>query len=153
MPLTPYLSWNTSSIPVGATKKANTVKIGARTHASHTLSFLEHEFDSRRRYKLKVTEYKGNKIWRFRLVARTHASHAWNTGSIPVGATSVRTQSSSIFFAYRSRKSTSLFCIRKKYRSKFRFSCSFVTIFTENQENVCKSCRHPPKKNNSKVCH
>ena len=28
-------------------------------------------------------------IWRFRLVARTHASHAWNTGSIPVGATSV----------------------------------------------------------------
>ena len=25
--------------------------------------------------------------WRFRLVARTHASHAWNTGSIPVGAT------------------------------------------------------------------
>ena len=53
------------------------------------------------------------KSWRFRLVARTHASHAWNTGSIPVGATSVRTQSSSIFFAYRSRKSTSLFCIRK----------------------------------------
>ena len=27
-------------------KKANTVKIGAKTHASHTLSFLEHEFDS-----------------------------------------------------------------------------------------------------------
>ena len=80
-------AWNTGSIPVGATKKANTVKIGARAHASHTLSFLEHEFDSRRRYKLKVTEYKGNKIWRFRLVARTHASHAWNTGSIPVGAT------------------------------------------------------------------
>ena len=26
-------------------------------------------------------------IWRFRLAARTHASHAWNTGSIPVGAT------------------------------------------------------------------
>ena len=26
-------------------------------------------------------------LWRFRLVARTHASHAWNTGSIPVGAT------------------------------------------------------------------
>ena len=25
--------------------------------------------------------------WRFRLAARTHASHAWNTGSIPVGAT------------------------------------------------------------------
>ena len=24
---------------------------------------------------------------RFRLAARTHASHAWNTGSIPVGAT------------------------------------------------------------------
>ena len=74
-------------------KKANTVKIGAKTHASHTLSFLEHEFDSRRRYKLKVTEYKGNKIWRFRLVARTHASHAWNTGSIPVGATNSRLRS------------------------------------------------------------
>ena len=27
------------------------------------------------------------RIWRFRLAARTHASHAWNTGSIPVGAT------------------------------------------------------------------
>ena len=40
-----------------------------------------------------------------------------------------------------------LYCyLRKKYRSKFRFSCLFVTIFTENQENVCKSCRHPPKK-------
>ena len=35
---------------------------------------------------------------RFRLVARTHASHAWNTGSIPVGATSVRTFSGSNFF-------------------------------------------------------
>ena len=51
-------AWNTGSIPVGATKKANTAKIGAKTHASHTLSFLEHEFDSRRRYKLNVTEYK-----------------------------------------------------------------------------------------------
>ena len=29
-------------------------------------------------------------LWRFRLVARTHASHAWNTGSIPVGATKER---------------------------------------------------------------
>ena len=28
-------------------------------------------------------------------MARTHASHAWNTGSIPVGATSVRTLSGS----------------------------------------------------------
>ena len=28
--------------------------------------------------------------WRFRLAARTHASHAWNTGSIPVGATNTR---------------------------------------------------------------
>ena len=28
-----------------------------------------------------------NEKWRFRLAARTHASHAWNTGSIPVGAT------------------------------------------------------------------
>ena len=63
--------------------------------------FYEHEFDSRRRYKantwiplicakLKAKEYKNSdlKLWRFRLVARTHASHAWNTGSIPVGATS-----------------------------------------------------------------
>ncbi len=29
-------------------------------------------------------------FWRFRLAARTHASHAWNTGSIPVGATKNR---------------------------------------------------------------
>ena len=28
-----------------------------------------------------------NKKWRFRLAARTHASHAWNTSSILVGAT------------------------------------------------------------------
>ena len=60
MPLTPYFFTNTNSIPVGATKK------------------------------LKAKEHKSSKqieIWRFRLVARTHASHAWNTGSIPVGAT------------------------------------------------------------------
>ena len=30
---------------------------------------------------------KNEKEWRFRLAARTHASHAWNTGSIPVVAT------------------------------------------------------------------
>ena len=69
MPLTPCLFTNTSSIPVGATK-------------------------------LKAKEHKSSKLksWRFRLVARTHASHAWNTGSIPVGATSVRTLSGSNFF-------------------------------------------------------
>ena len=33
----------------------------------------------------KPSDYE--QIWRFRLAARTHASHAWNTGSIPVGAT------------------------------------------------------------------
>ena len=67
---------------------------------------MEHGFDSRRRYKeantvnisvdaeystLKSIKIANLKLWRFRLVARTHASHAWNTGSIPVGATSVRT--------------------------------------------------------------
>ena len=77
-------AWNTGSIPVGATK-ANADKTGARTHASHTSFFYEHEFDSRRRYIANVADIL--KIWRFRLVARTHASHAWNTGSIPVGAT------------------------------------------------------------------
>ena len=64
MPLTPCFFTNTRSIPVGATKK------------------------------LKAEEYKTAdilKIWRFRLVARTHASHAWNTGSIPVGATKANT--------------------------------------------------------------
>ena len=30
------------------------------------------------------------KKWRFRLGVRTHASHAWNTGSIPVVATKER---------------------------------------------------------------
>ena len=69
MPLTPCFFTNTGSIPVGATK-------------------------------LKAKEHKSSKmkLWRFRLVARTHASHAWNTGSIPVGATSVRTLSGSNFF-------------------------------------------------------
>ena len=43
-------------------KKANTAKIGARTHASHTLSFLEHEFDSRRRYKLMSQSIKDDKF-------------------------------------------------------------------------------------------
>ena len=46
---------------------------------------MEHGFDSRRRYNAIVADIL--KLWRFRLVARTHASHAWNTGSIPVGAT------------------------------------------------------------------
>ena len=81
MPLTPYIFTNTNSIPVGATKK------------------------------LKAKEHKSSRqfeIWRFRLVARTHASHAWNTGSIPVGATSVRTLSGSIFFACVHRRLTKL---------------------------------------------
>ena len=46
---------------------------------------MEHGFDSRRRYNANVADIMN--LWRFRLVARTHASHAWNTGSIPVGAT------------------------------------------------------------------
>ena len=52
--------------------------------------------------KTHAKEYKIAilKLWRFRLVARTHASHAWNTGSIPVGATLVRTFKVLIFFAY-----------------------------------------------------
>ena len=64
MPLTPCFFTNTGSIPVGATK-------------------------------LKAKEHKSSKmkLWRFRLVARTHASHAWNTGSIPVGATSSKLKS------------------------------------------------------------
>ena len=37
--------------------------------------------------------------WRFRLAARTHASHAWNTGSIPVGATK-RDTFEYLFFVY-----------------------------------------------------
>ena len=37
-----------------------------------------------------------NEKWRFRLAARTHASHAWNTGSIPVGATKVKGKRSSV---------------------------------------------------------
>ena len=47
---------------------------------------------------------KGNKRvpltckWRFRLAARTHASHAWNTGSIPVGATKKTSEHSEVFF-------------------------------------------------------
>ena len=34
-----------------------------------------------------MVKHKGLLAWRFRLSARTHASHAWKTGSIPVGAT------------------------------------------------------------------
>ena len=37
---------------------------------------------------------------RFRLAARTHASHAWNTGSIPVGATKRDTLKSVSFFLF-----------------------------------------------------
>ena len=36
---------------------------------------------------------------RFRLAARTHASHAWNTGSIPVGATK-RHPNGCLFFLF-----------------------------------------------------
>ena len=42
-------------------------------------------------YRFRYQEFESPSfrfnIWRFRLAARTHASHAWNTGSIPVGAT------------------------------------------------------------------
>ncbi len=83
----------------------------ARTHASHTLFFYEHEFDSRRRYKKQANTGKDIKcvpvgaskttisLRRFRLVARTHASHAWNTGSIPVGATNLN-KVITLFFLY-----------------------------------------------------
>ena len=37
------------------------------------------------------------KTRRFRLAARTHASHAWNTGSIPVGATKKGVRLNSFF--------------------------------------------------------
>ena len=68
MPLTPCFFTNTSSIPVGATKASTGKDIkNLPVGASKTTNFLR----------------------RFRLVARTHASHAWNTGSIPVGATNV----------------------------------------------------------------
>ena len=70
MSLTPCLVTNTGSIPVGATKS----KYGK----------------FRRRYKKSnnnTSVFFLMPSWRFRLVARTHASHAWNTGSIPVGAT------------------------------------------------------------------
>ena len=68
---------------------------------------MEHGFDSRRRYKPQEKLCKQPFQWRFRLVARTHASHAWNTGSIPVGATSVRTlRKGPIFFVYTHVKKT-----------------------------------------------
>ena len=41
--------------------------------------------------------------WRFRLAARTHASHAWNTGSIPVGATN-RLVNTNLFFFLSPKK-------------------------------------------------
>ena len=41
-----------------------------------------------------------NGQWRFRLAARTHASHAWNTGSIPVGATKKGVLRNSFFMFY-----------------------------------------------------
>ena len=44
-----------------------------------------------------TSEFHGIK-WRFRLAARTHASHAWNTGSIPVGATKKTQQHVGSFF-------------------------------------------------------
>ena len=36
------------------------------------------------------------KKWRFRLGVRTHASHAWNTGSIPVVATKTEREKHSL---------------------------------------------------------
>ena len=47
---------------------------------------MEHGFDSRRRYNFGINSPAWG-TWRFRLAARTHASHAWNTSSILVGAT------------------------------------------------------------------
>ena len=106
-------AWNTGSIPVGATKKPSGQKNGARTHTSHTLFFYEHEFDSRRRYKASRYGCKKHMpLWRFRLVARTHASHAWNTGSIPVGATKANT----VKMVTRTHASHTLFMLRTRVR-------------------------------------
>ena len=91
---------------------------------------MEHGFDSRRRYKsskLKSIKVANLKLWRFRLVARTHASHAWNTGSIPVGATSVRTLSGSNFF-----------CLRANSPSVYRGSTALAG--REFDGSVAKKC-------------
>ena len=40
------------------------------------------------------------KKWRFRLGVRTHASHAWNTGSIPVVATKEREKNNIVFLSF-----------------------------------------------------
>ena len=50
-------------------------------------------------------------IWRFRLAARTHASHAWNTGSIPVGATKMRRnlRIPSLFYCCNGKKTIKTF--------------------------------------------
>ena len=88
MPLTPCFFYEHEFDSRRRYKQQIRQKQVARTHASHSLFFYEHEFDSRRRYKTVL--HSGAflmPLWRFRLVARTHASHAWNTGSIPVGAT------------------------------------------------------------------
>ena len=49
-------------------------------------------------------------IWRFRLAARTHASHAWNTSSILVGATTAERRPLGLRF----------FCV---YSLKYREKC------------------------------
>ena len=100
MPLTPCLVTNTRLIPVGATNsKLKSIKIA---------DIL--------------------KIWRFRLVARTHASHAWNTGSIPVGATSVRTLGSNFFCAYGHRRLTTLAVRDPPGVSFARASCDYSLL-------------------------
>ena len=121
MPLTPYLVTNTSSIPVGATKSKYGKKMVARTHASHTLSCYEHRFDSRRRYKKQnnnTSVFFLMPSWRFRLVARTHASHAWNTGSIPVGATKSKYGKKMVA---RTHVSHTLSCYEHEFDSRRRY--------------------------------
>ena len=118
-------AWNTGSIPVGATKKANTVKASdLGTYLSHLVFFTNTSS-----IPVGATHFGVffMLLWRFRLVARTHASHAWNTGSIPVGATSVRTLSGSIFFCLRASK------IDKTCHSQPALCAT----------NCCKPCRLP----------
>ena len=52
--------------------------------------------------------------WRFRLAARTHASHAWNTGSIPVGATKRHPIGCLFFYLYiynKKQAALHLYCL------------------------------------------
>ena len=60
---------------------------------------------------------------RFRLVARTHASHAWNTGSIPVGATKSKYGKKMVA---RTHASHTLSCYEHRFDSRRRYKESNV---------------------------